>query len=216
MTDLPPPQPPGWYHGEGDRLGTQRYWNGTGWVGDARDMGADPERPTIGGPDGVRLASWGSRIVAYLIDAGLVLGLSVISGLFSPDGVFAGDGTGSALSTVFSLLALVVYFYNSVLLQSWNGGTVGKRVMGIVVVKQDRFRPMSPGSALARLVTGWALWFVPPVRLLDLLWPLWDKTNQALHDKVVSTVVVRVDSLPDGRVPERPRMGPTYRSSNEP
>jgi uncharacterized RDD family membrane protein YckC len=28
--------------------------------------------------------------------------------------------------------------------------------------------------------------------LLDGLWPLWDKRNQALHDKVANTVVIRM------------------------
>ena len=28
--------------------------------------------------------------------------------------------------------------------------------------------------------------------ILDYLWPLWDDRNQTLHDKAVSTVVVRV------------------------
>ena len=27
--------------------------------------------------------------------------------------------------------------------------------------------------------------------LLDVLWPLWDDRNQALHDKPASTVVIR-------------------------
>ncbi len=29
------------------------------------------------------------------------------------------------------------------------------------------------------------------VQLVDYLWPLWDDRNQALHDKIVNTVVVR-------------------------
>jgi len=28
--------------------------------------------------------------------------------------------------------------------------------------------------------------------ILDYLWPLWDRKKQALHDKVVGSVVVRV------------------------
>jgi hypothetical protein len=28
--------------------------------------------------------------------------------------------------------------------------------------------------------------------LLAYLWPLWDKRNQTLYDKIVSTIVVRV------------------------
>jgi hypothetical protein len=27
--------------------------------------------------------------------------------------------------------------------------------------------------------------------VLDYLWPLWDRRNQALHDKVVSSVVIK-------------------------
>ena len=29
--------------------------------------------------------------------------------------------------------------------------------------------------------------------LVDALWPLWDKGKQALHDKVVGSIVVKVD-----------------------
>lgn len=32
--------------------------------------------------------------------------------------------------------------------------------------------------------------FLLPV-ILDYLWPLWDSKNQALHDKVVGSVVIR-------------------------
>ncbi len=27
------PAPPGWYHAQGDRAGTERYWDGTQWLG---------------------------------------------------------------------------------------------------------------------------------------------------------------------------------------
>ena len=34
MTDsFPPSVPPGWYYAEGDPPGTQRYWDGTSWLG---------------------------------------------------------------------------------------------------------------------------------------------------------------------------------------
>jgi uncharacterized RDD family membrane protein YckC len=32
--------------------------------------------------------------------------------------------------------------------------------------------------------------------LLDYLWPLWDESNRALHDMIVSTHVVRADPPP--------------------
>lgn len=30
---LPPQQPAGWYHADGDPPGTQRWWDGNQWVG---------------------------------------------------------------------------------------------------------------------------------------------------------------------------------------
>jgi hypothetical protein len=38
-----PPQsqiPAGWYHANGDPVGTVRYWNGVRWVGDSRPLGS--------------------------------------------------------------------------------------------------------------------------------------------------------------------------------
>jgi uncharacterized RDD family membrane protein YckC len=39
--------------------------------------------------------------------------------------------------------------------------------------------------------------------LLDYLWPIWDESNRALHDMVVSTHVVRADP-PPGAPPPAP------------
>jgi uncharacterized RDD family membrane protein YckC len=44
-----------------------------------------------------------------------------------------------------------------------------------------------PGRYLITVVFG--IFYIPA--LLDYLWPLWDKRNQALHDKVVNSIVVR-------------------------
>jgi uncharacterized RDD family membrane protein YckC len=35
-------------------------------------------------------------------------------------------------------------------------------------------------------------WILPFAWLLDHLWPLWDGRRQALHDKVVASVVIRL------------------------
>ena len=45
-----PQMPPGWLHAEGDPAGTERYWDGSAWQGDARPatvvVGKDPfKRP---------------------------------------------------------------------------------------------------------------------------------------------------------------------------
>ena len=75
VSELPPPQPPGWYHAEGDPPGSQRYWNGTTWVGEPRDMGA---APTAAGHQygGATLAEPGTRIIARIIDGDLYFGVA--------------------------------------------------------------------------------------------------------------------------------------------
>ena len=63
--------------------------------------------------------------------------------------------------------------------------------LGIKVVDADNRSPIGYGRAFARLSTAflWALFTVPGV--LDHLWPLRDRRNQALHDKFARSVVVR-------------------------
>jgi uncharacterized RDD family membrane protein YckC len=52
--------------------------------------------------------------------------------------------------------------------------------------------PIGYGSAAGRylITVAFGIFYLP--LLLDYLWPLWDDRNQTLHDKVVSSVVVRV------------------------
>jgi uncharacterized RDD family membrane protein YckC len=51
---------------------------------------------------------------------------------------------------------------------------------------------ISMGTAVLRLLCTVGLGFVPVVGgFLDLLWPLWDKQRQTLHDKAVGTFVVK-------------------------
>jgi uncharacterized RDD family membrane protein YckC len=78
-----------------------------------------------------------------------------------------------------------------------NGQDWGKQIVGIRVVKDDG-QPVTFGFALLRevVVKGLLIGIVSNLTagiagLLDGLWPLWDNTNQALHDKVVSTHVIQ-------------------------
>ena len=67
------------------------------------------------------------------------------------------------------------------------GGTLGKRWLGIRVVRLSDGRPPSTGASLGRA----ALAMVLSGTYVDQLWLLWDRPwRQCLHDKPVSTVVV--------------------------
>jgi uncharacterized RDD family membrane protein YckC len=77
-----------------------------------------------------------------------------------------------------------------------NGQTWGKQAAGIRVVKEDR-QAMAFGSSLLRelviktILFGWIGGSVFIGWLLDVLWPLWDDQNRALHDMIVATRVVQ-------------------------
>jgi uncharacterized RDD family membrane protein YckC len=70
--------------------------------------------------------------------------------------------------------------------------TFGKMALGIAVLDADSRSPIGYPRAFTRWLSTaalWALWAIPGV--LDHLWPLRDPRNQALHDKLARSVVVR-------------------------
>ena len=77
-----------------------------------------------------------------------------------------------------------------------NGQTWGKQIVGIRVVRTNGVPMDFIWSAIREaLVKGLALGvassiipFIP--YLLDVLWPLWDDENRAIHDFIVDTRVV--------------------------
>lgn len=86
-----------------------------------------------------------------------------------------------------------------------NGQTPGKQLVGIRAVRTDG-RPLGWGMTFVRefLVKGLVIgilssFFFGIIWLVNYLFPLFDKDLQTLHDKIVSSVVVRHDPLPDSR-----------------
>jgi uncharacterized RDD family membrane protein YckC len=161
---------------------------------------ARPESGWAGRP----LASWGSRLGAYLIDLLVllipvgILGILIVGGLVdSGSSVWAWLGA----SILWALVsAVVVLFYAPLLMMRQgerNGQTLGKQVVGIRVVR-DGGEPLSFAWAALRevviknLAVSIASTIIPFIPfLLNFLWPLWDDQNRALHDMAVSTHVVR-------------------------
>ena len=84
MTDsFPPSVPPGWYYAEGDPPGTQRYWDGTSWLG-------GPQAAAMGGlgQQGYAGQAFGVPRYTESSQAGTALGLGIAGllccGLASP------------------------------------------------------------------------------------------------------------------------------------
>lgn len=153
------------------------------------------------------LSGWWRRVGASVVDSLL---------LFIPITIFveaAGLGPDAApddysLSANLDLVGMTLYLVASSVyfmwtMSAWNGQTVGKRVTGIRVVREDG-TPVTAAFAFNRqtlvigILFGWLailLLYIPT--FLNYLWPLWDDKHQALHDKIVKSRVVREQPATD-------------------
>jgi uncharacterized RDD family membrane protein YckC len=167
-------------------------------------------------PAGQPLATFADRLLAYLIDYAVLVGVGFVLAVpavvvyflyVTPDLLeVRPDGTPVDVSfrefflpflvleigLVAALLVVSYVYHVEILLRS--GQTLGKRAMKIKVV------PLDPDAKLTRavlakrwLVSHVAAGFLPGVLYIDGLWQLWDKPyQQCLHDKFAGTVVVKV------------------------
>jgi uncharacterized RDD family membrane protein YckC len=152
------------------------------------------------------LAGWWSRVGAALID-GVIVGIGgtvlliAITAPFSI-GFFADDDVGVVSIIVGFLFAtlcvsIIALLYAPAMMARTNGQTLGRMVLGIRVVRA-KGQPMTFGFAMLREVAVKALLFgiassltFGLASLLDVLWPLWDEENRALHDFIVDTRVIK-------------------------
>jgi uncharacterized RDD family membrane protein YckC len=120
---------------------------------------------------GREFASWGARFAATIIDWIILLVGLVIFGYLLHAFMMAREGEK-------------------------NGMTLGKQALGITAIREDG-QPWNFGTSLLRelvikgLLVGTigGFFFIP--WLVNYLWPLWDERKQALHDKLVTSYVVK-------------------------
>jgi uncharacterized RDD family membrane protein YckC len=151
------------------------------------------ESPTAAPPDqaagsrrGHTPSGWWSRVGAVIVDALVLIVVWVpIAILLPSDG---GDLSGGGVAVVAALYVLA-FLYAPLMLAFNNGQTVGKAALSIRVIKYDDGAPIGLGRALLREIPVKAILGIIP--LIDVLWPLWQKENRALHDLVVDTWVVK-------------------------
>lgn len=160
---------------------------------------AAPQRPP--------LAGWWRRVGAVVLD-GLMLSVAPIVLGFIGAMVMAssrtctadsygietcgpskgGLGGGIALIALGYLIALVFGFW-SLHRMGKTGQTLGKKAMGIAVLRERDGMPIGFGAAFGRHLCHF---FDGAALYLGYLWPLWDAKNQTFADKMVGTVAVRV------------------------
>jgi len=120
-------------------------------------------------------AGFGLRFLASLID-GVIMG--VVGSLL---GRLAYNSGAPLLNTLVGALYSILLWVN------WNGQTVGKKALGIKVVKED-------GSSLdyQTAVIRYLCYFVSAIPLgLGYFWVIWDEKKQGWHDKIAKTLVVK-------------------------
>lgn len=138
-------QPPGWYHAHGDPSGTQRFWDGTAWVG--------TPQPGPGSSDeaAVNIALPIPRIAARVID--WILWLAIRAGAAAFIGYVAGSEPADtwldrALIPVLGVILISIY---EIGLVARTGATVGKMAMGLKVVNRDG-RAVDLSTAMYRVL----------------------------------------------------------------
>jgi uncharacterized RDD family membrane protein YckC len=159
-----------------------------------------PYGGAMGFPPRGKLATWGPRVGATLLDGlmlvpfeiigTIVLSATTTSSTFDPDTGLVSRGGPSSIGVVVALLCYVgalAFLLFQLYRQGRTGQTIGKRVVGIRVIRESDGRPTGFGMAIVR---GLAHFLDSLPCYLGFLWPLWDSKRQTFADKVCRTVVV--------------------------
>jgi uncharacterized RDD family membrane protein YckC len=172
-----------------------------------------PMQPYPGGglsSNQMNYALWGDRVLAALIDGGLILAaeivlfiiIAVIGGMIglvggaAKSGGIVAFGWGFCCVGFFSIpvAMLIAGLYNKVFLISKRGYSVGQGVMKLKVVDANG-NLIDTGKSVLRLLIQMGFSLVPFLPLISILFPLFDEpTRQTLHDKAVGTYVIKVGS----------------------
>jgi uncharacterized RDD family membrane protein YckC len=139
-------------------------------------------------------AGWWPRAGAMLIDALILTAVALVVGIVA---AASGASTDTATIAIYVAIFLATVIYSPLMMArpgAVNGQTVGKQALGIRVVHAEGGE-MTVSRGLLRDGVGKALLgIIPFYSIVDVLVPLFDQQNQALHDKVGSTFVVLADA----------------------
>ncbi len=155
--------------------------------------------PVVGPAPGVEFAPHGPRIVAYLIDSVIVflallvpfLALAAVGSVVESDITRprAADPDAFAVFAVLLLVVvgLVVAFGYFPFFWARTGQTPGMRPFRLWVVRDRDGSPLSPGTAILRMV---GMSFISSIFYIGFVWVFVDKRRRAWHDLIAGTVVI--------------------------
>lgn len=170
--------------------------------------GYGPSNPFQG-----QTADWGTRVLGYLIDGAIPTGIYLLFSaiMWGISVAILGSGTPktSTLHT-YALVATIVgvilwigligfTFWNLAYKRGTTGQTIGQKVVKIKTISEETGQPLGFGGAFLRQICH----FVDSIACsIGYLAPLWDEKNQTWADKIVKSVVIRVDPATAGMPPQ--------------
>jgi uncharacterized RDD family membrane protein YckC len=154
-----------------------------------------PADATQGPAPGVRFASPGARLGAYLIDLVIqvlvAIVVFVVAGLLGAVAGGSDSGLLQGTAIIVALLAVLVYFLWTVAyfpyFWSRGGQTPGMRVTHVKVVRDVDGGPVTFGPAFLRLV---GYWINNLLFYIGFIWILVDKRRRGWHDLIAGTCVI--------------------------
>jgi uncharacterized RDD family membrane protein YckC len=148
---------------------------------------------------------WGTRVLAWLIDAvpllilegigwGLLLGTRETACITDSSeynlGQFCATGAstlGQVSIAVTGILALIYWIWNLGYRQGTTGSSIGKSIMKFKIINEKTGQPVGFGMSIVRELIYWvaAGLCVGIVWLVAVAFPLWDAKRQTLVDKIL-------------------------------
>ncbi|MGW2718070.1 RDD family protein [Streptomyces sp. NPDC001492] len=127
-------------------------------------------------------ANWGQRFLGTLVD-GLVFLVPYII-------VIVGGASKTWAVAIIGYLALIGLAIWQLIKEGQTGQTVGKKAVGIRLVREADGQPLGVGMAFVRRLAH----FLDSLACyLGWLWPAWDAKRQTFADKVCSSIVIRTN-----------------------
>ncbi len=145
-----------------------------------------PEDLEIGPAPGYQFGGAGERLLAYIVDSLIILGLLIVVLLIGAVIFAALPGLAIVIWIVGCLVVFLGYFP-----YFWvrNGQTPGLKLFQLHVVRDRDGGPVGVGSAILRLI---GLYIIDGlVFYLGFVWIFIDKRRRCWHDLLAGTVVVR-------------------------
>jgi uncharacterized RDD family membrane protein YckC len=125
-------------------------------------------------------ANWGQRFLGTLVDMLVFVVPYIVIGV--------GAANETMALVAIGYLAIIGVAIWMLIMEGRTGQTLGKKALGIRLVRESDGQPLGVGMAFVRRLAH----FLDSLACyLGWLWPAWDAKRQTFADKVCSSIVIR-------------------------